>query len=227
MSLDIEFLIPLLTIISIDIILGGDNAIVVALACRNLPPQIRNKAIILGIGFAIMARIILTILAVYLLKIPFLMAIGGALLLYISYHLLTDMDDERNIQGKTTVFAAIKTIIIADIVMGFDNVLAVAGAAHGNKMLVIIGLLISVPIIIWGSKIILYAIERFPFIIYMGAGILAFTATKMIIHEPMFTPLFSNHPLTSPVMQLFTISVVILIGWLSNRMKKSKIGFDL
>ncbi len=220
MSLDMEFIIPLLTIISIDIILGGDNAIVVALACRNLPTNIRNKAIFLGIGLAIVARITLTILAVSLLTIPFLMAIGGALLLYISYHLLTDMEDDRAVQGKTTVIAAIKTIIIADIVMGFDNVLAVAGAAHGNKTLVIIGLLVSVPIIIWGSKIILYAIERFPIIIYIGAGILAYTATKMIIHEPMFSALFSHHPVISVLLQITAIIAVILLGWLSNYFKK-------
>lgn len=220
MSLDMEFIIPLLTIISIDIILGGDNAIVVALACRNLPTNIRNKAIFLGIGLAIVARITLTILAVSLLNIPFLMAIGGALLLYISYHLLTDMEDDRAVQGKTTVIAAIKTIIIADIVMGFDNVLAVAGAAHGNKTLVIIGLLVSVPIIIWGSKIILYAIERFPIIIYIGAGILAYTATKMIIHEPMFSALFSHHPVISVLLQITAIIAVILLGWLSNYFKK-------
>lgn len=190
MSLEIDFLIPLLTIISIDIVLGGDNAIVVALACRNLPTKIRNKAIIIGIGFAILARVSLTLIAVYLLNIPLLMAIGGASLLYISYHLLTDLNDRRDVHGKTTLFAAIKTIIIADLVMGFDNIIAVAGAADGNKTLVIIGLLISVPIIIWGSKLILSAMDRFPIIIYIGAGILAYTATKMIIHEPLLASLF-------------------------------------
>lgn len=221
MNLDIEFLISILTIISIDIVLGGDNAIVVALACRNLPIHVRNKAMILGIMFAIIARITLTLLAVYLLKIPLLMAIGGSLLLYIAYHLLIDSEDDRNIQGQTTIFAAIKTIIIADIVMGFDNVLAVAGAAHGNITLVIFGLLVSVPIIIWGSKIILYALECFPIIIYFGAGILAYTASKMIVHEPMLTPLFSAHPLLASLMQIILITFILLTGWLYKNRKNT------
>ncbi|RXI98239.1 TerC family protein [Anaerobacillus alkaliphilus] len=219
MSLELDFLIPLLTIICIDIVLGGDNAIVVALACRNLPEEIRNKAMIAGIVLAIIARISLTLVAVYLLKIPMLMAIGGALLLYISYHLLVEIDDDRDIKGTTTIYAAIKTIIIADIVMGFDNVIAVAGAAHGNITLVIIGLIVSVPIIIWGSKIILNAMQRFPIIIYIGSAILAFTATKMILHEPLLAPLFSSHPLVSTLLQVIIISGVIIIGWIVNKMK--------
>lgn len=220
MSLDMDFIIPLLTIISIDIVLGGDNAIVVALACRNLPNKIRNKAIFLGIFLAIIARISLTLVAVYLLKIPLLMAIGGALLLYISYHLLVEIEDNREIQGKTTIFAAIKTIIVADVVMGFDNVLAIAGAAHGNNTLVIIGLLVSVPIIIWGSKIILVAMQRFPIIIYIGAGILAFTATKMIIHEPMLAPLFTIHPFASTYLQVSLTIAVVFVGWIMKRIRK-------
>ncbi|MCT8140393.1 TerC family protein [Anaerobacillus sp. CMMVII] len=225
MSLEMDFLIPLLTIISIDIVLGGDNAIVVALACRNLPERIRNKAILLGIGLAIFARITLTLFAVYLLQIPMLMAIGGALLLYISYHLLIDMEDEREIQGSITLMAAIKTIIVADIVMGFDNVLAVAGAAHGNKTLVIIGLLVSVPIIIWGSKIILVAMQRYPIVIYIGAAILAFTATKMIVHEPLLAPLFTSHPLVSIFLQISLVVAVVLIGWVMKRLRRSNIEF--
>lgn len=224
MSLEIDFLIPLLTIISIDIVLGGDNAIVVALACRNLPSKIRNKAILIGIAFAILARISLTLIAVYLLNIPLLMAIGGASLLYISYHLLTDLNDKRDVHGKTTLFAAIKTIIIADLIMGFDNIIAVAGAADGNKTLVIIGLLVSVPIIIWGSKLILYAIDRFPIIIYIGAGILAYTATKMIIHEPLLVPIFSSHPYIPIGMQLTVIVVVIFSGWISKHSKGTSIN---
>ncbi|MFN7253139.1 MAG: TerC family protein [Anaerobacillus sp.] len=225
MSLDFELIIPLLTIISIDIVLGGDNAIVVALACRNLPDRLRNKAIFFGICIAIIARISLTLVAVHLLKIPMLMAIGGALLLYISYHLITELEDEREIEGKTTMLAAIKTIIIADIVMGFDNVIAVAGAAHGNNTFVIVGLLVSVPIIIWGSKIILLAMDRFPIIIYGGAAILAFTATKMIIHEPMLTQLFSSHPFISTFLQISLIIAVLFSGWFMKKLRKNSIVF--
>ncbi len=210
--MDMDFLISLLTIIGVDIILGGDNAIVIALACRNLPIEIRNRAIILGLGLALIIRMGLTIIAVQLLAIPFLLATGGALLIYIAYSLLSEQHDNRDIKGGTNLWSAIKAIIIADFVMGFDNVIAVAGAAHGNPILVMIGLLVSVPIIIWGSKLILNAFDRFPVIIYVGAGILTFTATRMIAHEEMLAPLFSLHPLFTLFFQVVVILGVIIVG---------------
>ena len=171
--MDLEFLTSVLMIVGIDVVLGGDNAIVIALASRNLPESKRNKAILIGTLLAIVLRIILTILAVYLLDIPFLQLIGGVLLTLIAVNLLTDnSNDLSSIQGKTTLFQAVRTIVFADLVMGFDNVIAIAGAAHGRFLLVIIGLLISIPIIIWGSKLILILMERFPFLIYCGAAIL-------------------------------------------------------
>ncbi|ARK31462.1 TerC family protein [Halalkalibacter krulwichiae] len=210
--MDMDFLLSLLTIIGIDIVLGGDNAIVVALACRNLPKEIRNKAIVLGIGLALITRMCLTLVAVQLLEIPFLLAISGALLIYIAYSLLTDHADDRNIEGGTNLWSAIKAIIIADLVMGFDNVIAVAGAAHGDTLLVMLGLIISVPIIIWGSKLILRAFDRFPIIVYFGAGILAFTASRMITHEVMLAPLFSQHPLFTFLFKVIIIAGVIIAG---------------
>lgn len=218
--MDMDFLISLLTIIGIDIILGGDNAIVVALACRNLPKEIRNRAIVLGIGLALVTRMSLTVVAVQLLEIPFLLAISGALLVYIAYSLLSDQADDRDIEGGTSLWSAIKAIIIADLVMGFDNVIAVAGAAHGDHLLVMIGLLVSVPIIIWGSKLILNLFDRFPIIVYLGAGILAFTASRMIIHEEMLAPLFSQHPLFTLAFKIFIIAGVLIAG--SLRMKFAK-----
>ncbi len=177
--MDLEFLTSVLMIVGIDVVLGGDNAIVIALASRNLPESKRNKAILIGTLLAIVLRIVLTILAVYLLDIPFLQLIGGVLLTLIAVNLLTDnSNDLSSIQGKTTLFQAVRTIVFADLVMGFDNVIAIAGAAHGRFSLVIIGLLISIPIIIWGSKLILMLMERFPFLIYCGAAILAYTAGK-------------------------------------------------
>lgn len=211
-KVDTDFLISLFTIIGVDIILGGDNAIVVALACRNLPIEIRNRAILLGLGLALVIRMGLTIIAVHLLEIPFLLAIGGALLIYISYSLLSEQTDDRDIHGGTSLWSAIKAIIIADFVMGFDNVIAVAGAAHGNSILVMIGLFVSVPIIIWGSKLILKGFDRFPIIIYLGAGILAFTASRMITHEEMLAPLFSQHPFLTLAFQVVIILAVMIIG---------------
>lgn len=210
--MDSEFLISLLTIIGIDIILGGDNAIVVALACRHLPPKIRNRAIILGILFALLTRMTLTVVAVQMLEIPFLLAIGGALLIYIAYSLLTEQEQGHHVKEGTNLWEAIRAIIIADIVMGFDNVIAVAGAAHGDHVLVMIGLIVSVPIIIWGSKLILIIFDRFPIITYLGAAILAYTAARMITHEPMLTPLFVGHPTFTVFTQIFIIVSVILIG---------------
>ncbi|WP_100404842.1 TerC family protein [Bacillus solitudinis] len=219
--MDTEYIISLLTIVGVDIILGGDNAIVVALACRNLPVHIRNKAIMLGITLALLIRMGLTLVAVQLLEIPFLLAIGGALLIFIAYSLLADQDAGQDIEGGTNLFSAIKAIVIADFIMGFDNVIAVAGAAHGNNILVMIGLIISVPIIIWGSKLILKAFDRFPVIIYVGAAILAFTATRMITHEEMLNPLFVHHPLFTICFQIIVIISVLAFGIITNFKKET------
>jgi YjbE family integral membrane protein len=181
---ELELITSILIIIGIDIVLGGDNAIVIALACRNLPERYRNKAIVIGTLLAILCRIILTVGAVYLLAIPFLQFVGGILLIYIAVQLIMDQGEETLVKGSSSLGVAIKTIVVADIVMGIDNVMAVAGAAHGNFYLVIIGLVFSIPIIIWGSKIILVAMEKYPIIIYFGASILCYTAGKMIINEP-------------------------------------------
>ncbi|OLO37158.1 hypothetical protein BTR23_13560 [Alkalihalophilus pseudofirmus] len=215
--MDMDFIISLLTIIGIDIILGGDNAIVVALACRNLPKEQRNKAIILGISLALFIRIALTLVAVQLLQIPYLLAIGGALLIYIAYDLISQMDNEHNVHSGSNIFSAVKAILIADFIMGVDNVIAVAGAAHGYPALVIFGLIISVPIIILGSKLILYFFERFPFVIYIGAGILAFTAGRMITHEEQLAPLFESHPIITIIFQAAVIIGVLLTGFFKQR----------
>jgi YjbE family integral membrane protein len=215
-----EFLIALLSIIAIDIVLGGDNAIVIALASRNLPESQRNKAILFGTALAIIVRILLTIVAVYLLMIPYLRLVGGILLIYIAYKLLVDQEDEANITGGTTIGSAIKTIVFADLVMAFDNVIAVAGAAQNNIYLVIFGLLFSIPIIIGGSKIILYSLERFPILIYAGAGILAFTAAKMIVHEEKLHHIFENQ-VFSYGLQATVIIGTLVAGYI---VKKTKIA---
>ncbi|MBO1625999.1 TerC family protein [Bacillus arachidis] len=218
--MELDFLTSILMIVGIDVVLGGDNAIVIALASRNLPESKRNKAIFIGTGLAIVLRILLTILAVYLLDIPFLQLIGGILLTLIAVNLLTDnSDDLSSIQGKTTLFQAIRTIVFADLVMGFDNVLAIAGAAHGNFTLVIIGLLISIPIIIWGSKLILLLMERFPFLIYCGGAVLAYTAGKMITHETRLTNFFQQNPIFATSMPFLFIFTVLTIGFIVQHIK--------
>lgn len=219
LSLETDFLISLLQIIAIDILLGGDNAIVIALASRNLPETQRNKAIFLGTGLAIIVRIILTVLAVYLLNIPYLYLIGGVLLVIIAYKLILEEDEDLNVKAGKSLSDAVKTIVFADIAMGLDNVLAVAGAAHGNIILVMIGLLVSVPIIIWGSKIILHFMERFPLLIYLGAGVLAFTAAGMITEEKMIHSVFADNPLLEYGVYIFLILGVIFGGIFTNKLK--------
>lgn len=174
-----EILVAVVSIIIIDIVLGGDNAIIIALASRSLPAAQRKKAIIYGTIGAVAVRIALTGFALYLLKIPLLQFVGGVLLIWIAFKLLLE---EKNVECKEgkSLMDAIKIIIMADVVMGVDNVIAIAGAAHGSLLLVVMGLVVSVPIIVWGSTLILKWLERFPAIVYIGAGVLAWTAGKMI-----------------------------------------------
>ncbi len=187
-----EFLSALVSIIIIDLVLGGDNAIVIAMATRKLGKSIRKKAIFWGVLGAIVIRILMTIFAVYLLQIPLLKFFGGLLLLWIAFNLLYDKGDKNGeVEAKEGLMAAVQTIIVADVIMGIDNVLAIAGAANGNILLVVIGLIISIPIIVFGSTIILKFIDRFPIIIYIGAAVIAYVAGDMIVsdvfmHEKVF-----------------------------------------
>ena len=181
----------LLAIILIDLVLAGDNAIVIALAARSLPQHLQRKAILWGTVGAIVVRSAMTVGVVWLLNIPGLMLVGGLGLVWIAYKLLSDQSDgEHEGPVANTFWGAMKTIVIADALMGIDNVLGVAGAAHGSFDLVILGLLISVPIVVFGSTMVLKLVERFPVIIQAGAAVLAFTAAKMIVSEPLLDAVF-------------------------------------
>jgi YjbE family integral membrane protein len=179
-----EFWIALLQIIMINIVLSGDNAVVIALACRALPPSQQKKAILFGSVGAIGLRIILTFFAVMLLGLPYLKLVGAALLLWIGVGLLKGDDDDGELEGHSNLMAAIKTIIVADLVMSLDNVIGVAAAAKGNVPLLIIGLVISIPLIIYGSTLILKLMGRFPVIITIGAGLLGWVAGEMALSDP-------------------------------------------
>ncbi|MDI9332243.1 MAG: TerC family protein [Alphaproteobacteria bacterium] len=212
----------LLAIILIDLVLAGDNAIVIALAARNLPPHLQKKAILWGTFGAIAVRSVMTIGVVWLLKIPGLMLVGGLGLLWIAYKLLVDTGEQENHGPAATTFAgAMKTIIVADALMGVDNVLGVAGAAHGAFDLVVLGLLISVPIVIFGSSIVLKLVERFPIIIQLGAAVLAFTAAKMIVDEPLFDPIFGDSSWQAVARYAtYTVAVLGVLGlgtWTARR----------
>ena len=183
----------MLAIILIDLVLAGDNAIVIALAARNLPPKLQKKAIIWGTVGAIVVRTAMTVTVVWLLQIPGLMLVGGLGLLWIAYRLLADTGEgEHGGPIATTFFGAMKTIVVADALMGIDNVLGVAGAAQGSFDLVVIGLLISVPIVVFGSTMVLKLVERFPVIIKLGAAVLALTAAKMIVSEELLNPIYGD-----------------------------------
>ena len=213
----------LLAIILIDLVLAGDNAIVIALAARNLPKERQKQAIVWGTVGAIVVRTLMTLIVVWLLKIPGLMALGGLGLLWIAFQLLNEQggEDDAHGPGASTFWGAMKTIVIADALMGIDNVLGVAGAAHGAMDLVVIGLLISVPIVVFGSTMVLKLVERFPVIIQLGAAVLAATAASMIAGEPLLAGWFGPREAPVPALRwalaALCIAGVLGAAWLARR----------
>jgi len=182
---DQQFWIGLGQIIVVNIVLSGDNAVVIALAARSLPEHQQKRAVFWGSGAAVVMRIVLTIVAVELLKLPYLKLVGAALLLWIAVQLLLPEEDGGDdIDGSSNMIAAIKTILIADLVMSLDNVIAVAAAAKGNMTLLILGLAISIPLVIFGSTLLLKLMDRFPAIVTGGAGLLGWVAGDMAVTDP-------------------------------------------
>lgn len=215
--LDPKFFTALLSIILIDLVLAGDNAIVIGLAARNLPKELQKKAIVWGTVGAIAIRAAATLVVVWLLKLPALLLIGGVILIWIAYKLLVDKNEHENIEAKNKLWPAIQTIIIADAVMGFDNVMAVAGASHGSFLLVVVGLLISVPIMVWGSTLFISLMEKFPWIIYLGSGVLAFTAGKMLTEDLLVKDWFAVNPVAK-----WAVVIIVLAGVIAGGMLKKK-----
>lgn len=215
-----QFFMALGSIILLDILLGGDNAVVIAMAANKLPGNLRRKAILIGTGGAVVIRLVMTLIAVWLLTIPFLQALGGLILLPIAVKLLVPAEQEKNVTASDSLMGAIKTIIIADAAMGVDNVLAIAGASHGSFLLVACGFLISIPIIVGGSTIIGKLMDRFPVILYAGAGLLGWTAGSMIGHDKILGTLMQQMAGTwAPMtLQIVLAAGVIAIGlWMSRK----------
>lgn len=215
-----QFWVDVFKIIMIDLLLSGDNAVVIALACRNLPPHQRGKGIMFGVGGAIGLRIVLTFFAVSLLALPYLKLIGALLLLWIGIKLILPEEEHNadNIKADTRLFGAIKTIIIADFVMSLDNVLGVAAAAKGNVWLLVFGLVISIPMIAWSSQMVLKLIDRFPLIIYAGGALLGYVAGEMLVTEALFaTVAEAHHYLHWLVPATCALLVVALGKWLALR----------
>ena len=207
-------IVAILQIIAIDIILGGDNAIIIALACRNLPQRQKRLGILWGTAGAIILRCILVFFASTLLTIPSLKLIGGLLLLWIGIKLLADEDDfdEGTVKQSSSLYDAVRTIIIADFVMSLDNSVAIAAAAKGNMTLVIFGLLLSVPIIIGGSAIILRLMTRFPIIITLGGALLGWLAGDLIAHDPLLADQMKTLPAMTPTYAAAGCALLVVIA---------------
>lgn len=221
--MDIEYLWALLSIIVIDIVVSGDNAMVIALASRRLPEKQKKQAILWGMFGAVGLRIVLTLVAVYLMKVPLLQAIGAVFLLWVAFKLLVDnTDDELNVKEGSTFGQAIRTIILADLILSMDNIFAVAGAGREHVELIFVGLAISIPIIIWGSTLILKLITKYPILIYVGAGVLGWTAGSMLIHDRLIDPLITIAALDYLIPVATTALVIGLGKWYSKRRSKQQ-----
>ncbi len=190
-----EFWLGLLLIIWINILLSGDNAVVIALAARGLPPEQQRKAILFGSGAAVVLRVVLTIVAAYLMNLEFLQIVGGLLLLWIGAQLLeAEEEDEEEAKEHSNLFAAIRTILIADLVMSLDNVIGVAAAAKGNQVLLVIGLLISIPIVIFGSTLMIKLMERYPIIITLGAALIGWVGGETVANDVVLKDFGAANP---------------------------------
>jgi YjbE family integral membrane protein len=209
------FWIAVLQIIAIDILLGGDNAVVIALACRKLPEDMRKKGIFWGVAGAIGLRVVMIFFALQLLAVPWLKLIGALLLFWIGVKLLLpeEEDGHGEIDASTTLTGAIKTIIIADAVMSLDNVIAVAGAANGNLTLVVFGILISIPIVVWGSQLVLKLMDRFPVVITAGGALLGWIGGGMIVTDPALpADLLAGIPYGKHLAGILGAVMVVVIG---------------
>ncbi|NRF91813.1 TerC family protein [Paenibacillus frigoriresistens] len=209
----IDALILFLQIMLINIVLSGDNAVVIALASKNLPLAQRKLAIWWGAFGAIALRLILTLVAVSLLDIPYIQAGGSLLLFWIAIKLLTDDDSHANVKEASTLGKAIWTIVVADFVMSLDNVLAIAAKGNGNNTVIILGIGLSIPIIIWGSTLVMDLLHRFPILVFMGAGILGYTAGEMFVKdEKMIDWLLHDYESLHVWIPIVAASLVIMIG---------------
>ena len=214
-----DFWVGLVKIIWINIILSGDNAVVIALAARSLPPDQQKKAIAFGSGAAVVLRIVLTVVAAKLLELSFLQIIGGCLLLWIGLQLLTGGDeDEGASKGTGSMMAAIRTILIADLVMSLDNVIAVAAAAQGNMVLLILGLAISIPMVIFGSTLMIKLMERFPVIVILGAGLIGWVGGETIMNDKLLHGFVETNPALHYLAAVAGAALVVGLGlWLQKR----------
>ena len=218
--LNAAFLAALLQIMVVNVVLSGDNAVVIALACRNLSPEQRRVGIFWGVAGAVSLRVVLTIFAAMVMNLPWLKFVGGLLLFWIAIKLMLPEDEDgHDIQPSAHLWGAVKTIVVADFVMSLDNVIGVAGAAHGSLVLLLFGLAVSIPLIVWSSQLILHWMERFPVIVLLGAGLLGYVASEMLISDPGLLALLPPLPDWAP-RAAGALGALLVVGvgrWLEQR----------
>ncbi|HUC93162.1 MAG TPA: TerC family protein [Paenibacillus sp.] len=215
-----ESLVTFVEIMLINVLLSGDNAVVIAMASQNLPAHQRRRAIWWGAFAAIALRCALTLAAVALLRVPYLQAAGSVMLYAIAVQLLLDSSTHAEgpkIRKSATLASAVRTIVAADFVMSLDNVLAIAAVADGEPVLIVLGIVLSIPLIIWGSKLVGSLLHRLPQLVFAGAGLLGFAAGKMLVHDPGLRPLFAGLPAASEAIPVLSIPLVIVIYLLWRR----------
>jgi YjbE family integral membrane protein len=216
--MEFDFIAKIASIVLIDLVLSGDNAVVIGMAARSLPPDARKRAIVFGGLGAVALRVTFTILAALLLDIPLLRAIGGALLLWIAYKLVRPHEDAHNISAAHSLAQAVQTIILADFVMSLDNILAVGGASEGHLGLLIFGLIFSIPILMLGSELVARVLGRLPILLYFGVVVLVLTATRMILHDDVIQK-FHHASVAETIILAGTLSAIVI--WLGLRAGKS------
>lgn len=212
-----EHILLLSEILIINLVLSGDNAVVIAMASKSLPLKQRKQAVWWGALGAVVLRCLLTWVAVILLQIPFIQAAGGIFLAGIAFKLLLPHDDNTRTEEASTMWRAVQTILVADIIMSLDNVLAIAALADGDLAILVIGIAISIPIVVWGSNLIADWLHRLPLLSYVGAGILGYTAGRMLLHDPQLGPMITlTIPMFAKLIPTILAATVIMFGWFKN-----------
>lgn len=233
LGIDPTTIVNILRIVGIDIILAGDNAVVIALACRSLPPRQRMAGIILGAGVAVLLRIFFTVVIQFLLEVQFLKLVGGLLLFWIAIKLLTSEEGkEDGVKSGTSLWEAVRIVAIADLVMSLDNMLAIAAAAGGNTYLIIFGLALSIPLVVAGSTLIMTLLTRFPILVWGGAALLGWISGELIATEPVMAPVIGNladmlQMSPKQIARLFEVlgaAIVVLTGWVITRRSGRSVG---
>lgn len=219
-----EFLVALASIMMVNIVLSGDNAVVIAMASRCLPPKQQKMAILWGSVGAIGLRVILTLVAVVLLQIPYVQFIGGLLLIWIAAKLLTEEQGEECVEAGASFGAAIKTIIVADLVMSLDNTLAIAAVAKGDYLLLALGLAISIPLIVFGSQLIIKIMDKYPVVVYAGAALIAWTAGEMMISDHKIGPVIHDLFPAWLIPAAITVGVLAVGYWMKKNQKEQADG---